>query len=206
MKLKVCGLTDVLQIAQLIELGVDYTGFIFYPPSPRFAEGKLNVATLPRPALAKRTGVFVNEEEIIIREKMKKYGLAAVQLCGEEDPDLCAALIKDVEVIKVVPVGGAEDVKQVQQYEGRCNYILLDTRSDKFGGSGRKFDWAVLTEDKIRQPFFLSGGIDETDFEAIAAIKHPLLYGVDINSRFEVSPGIKDIEKIKRFIKKIKQL
>lgn len=204
MKIKVCGLTDGKQIKSLEEMGVDYTGLIFFEGSPRYVEKGSN--SIPAPAGSKRIGVFVNEKQDLISRKIEQYQLKAVQLCGEEDPELCSALMRDVEVIKVVHVGDADDVRRMRRYEGHCDYFLLDTRSDKYGGSGKKFDWAVLAENKIIQPFFLSGGIDEDDFDAIASIQHPLLYGVDINSRFETSPGIKDINKVERFIKKIKSL
>lgn len=205
MKIKVCGLTDNVQIQQLDALGVDYTGLIFYKPSPRFVESKLRAEEL-KEGTGIRTGVFVNEKEEEIRKRIAQYGLKAVQLCGDEDPELCTALQPDVEVIKVMHVEASDDLKQMRKYEGYCNYFLLDTVSSGYGGSGKKFDWQMLSDNTITKPFFLSGGIDEMDFEKIASIRHPLLYGVDINSRFELSPGIKDIDKIARFIKKIKSL
>ncbi|HRN73346.1 MAG TPA: phosphoribosylanthranilate isomerase [Ginsengibacter sp.] len=205
MKIKVCGLTDSVQIQQLNTLGVDYTGLIFYKASPRFVEGKLRAEELEEGA-GIRTGVFVNEKEEEIRKRIVQYGLKGVQLCGDEAPELCTALQPDVEVIKVVHVATSDDLKQMRKYEGYCDYFLLDTVSSGYGGSGQKFDWQMLSDNTIAKPFFLSGGIDEMDFERIASIHHPMLYGVDINSRFEVSPGIKDIDKIARFIKKIKSL
>lgn len=205
MKIKVCGLTDSVQIQQLDTLGVDYAGLIFYKASPRFVEGKLMAEELMGGA-GIRTGVFVNEKEEEIKKRIVQYGLKAVQLCGDEEPTLCATLMHYVEVIKVVHVETSGDLKQMRKYEGYCNYFLLDTVSSGYGGSGQKFNWQMLSSNTITKPFFLSGGIDEMDFEGIASIRHPLLYGVDINSRFELSPGIKDIDKIARFIKKIKSL
>lgn len=198
MKIKVCGLTSIEQIQQLSALNVDYCGLIFYEKSPRFASAKIDPIELKNLSLpVKLTGVFVNESVDHIKSKIEEYGLVAVQLCGNESPEECNEIKTFAEVIKVFHVG--HKMLQFKNYGSCCDYFLFDTASDNYGGTGKKYDWKLLSEMKIEKPFFISGGISSDDVLHLKEFFHPHLFGVDINSRFEISLGIKDIEKIKKF-------
>lgn len=205
MNIKVCGMTDVGQITKLADFGVDYTGMIFYKKSPRYAVGKIHAADLGAVSTrTKLTGVFVNEEEEEVKKIIGRYQLRAVQLCGDEPPAYCRTLMNSVEVIKVIPVEDRVDEMLLQKYKDSCDHFLFDTRSQKYGGTGTKFDWSVLNETNIPVNFFLSGGIGPDDANAVCHVDNPRLYGVDINSRFEESPGVKNLARVKIFIDKIK--
>jgi phosphoribosylanthranilate isomerase len=204
MKIKVCGMRDAKNIQELAQLKPDFIGFIFYEKSPRNADQlDINlVNSLPESIL--KVGVFVNEQIEIMLEKAAIYGLKSLQLHGQENPEQCESLKKKGFVIlKAFPIAEAADFKQTESYENTCNYFLFDTKTPQHGGSGQKFDWRLLEIYQGKTPFFLSGGIDLNDAEAIKAIKHPMFAGVDINSRFETEPGIKDIDKIKKIISQL---
>lgn len=205
MKIKVCGLTDTAQISQLADSGVDYAGLIFYPKSPRYCVGRIRHQDLA--GLSGRielTGVFVDEEIDDIIEKIGEYHLKAVQLCGRETPEQCSELRRNVKVIKVVHVADALDHALMHDLEAYCDFLLFDTPSAGYGGSGKKFDWNSIHTTAPGRHFFLSGGIGEDDVAAIRAFRHPAFYGIDVNSRFEIQPGVKNISKIKSFITQLK--
>lgn len=205
MKVKVCGMTDVDQIEGLVSLGVDFAGLIFYEKSPRYVAEKIDTITLQ--SLSQRiklTGVFVNENAEKIKEMIDSYHLSAVQLCGSEPVDLCDEIRRYAEVIKVIHVGNDNDFSLLaKRYYNHCDYFLFDTQSDKYGGSGKKFSWESLSEYSFSKPFFLSGGISADDADAIKTFSHPDFFGIDLNSRFEVSAGNKDLNKIKTFINQL---
>jgi len=205
MKLKVCGMTDVDQIRSLAKLGVDFAGMIFYKKSPRYVEGKILPSELQVISdRIKLTGVFVDEDLNFIKLKIKEYHLKAVQLCGSETPELCRELKEYAEVIKVVHVGSGEITQeQISNYAGETDFFLFDTQSEKYGGTGKKFDWNSLSATEISRPFFLSGGISIDDVGSINSFAHDNFIGIDINSRFEIGPGIKDINQIKNFISQL---
>lgn len=207
MRIKVCGITRAEQLAALCGLKVDYAGLIFYAPSPRFVVGKIMPGSLSGfSGKIRLTGVFVNEEVQAIRQRIAQYHLDAVQLCGTEPPAHCEELRKDAEVIKVLHAGDqGVDRALLPEYRAATDYLLFDTRSAGFGGSGKKFDWSKLPSNDIEQPFFLSGGIAPEDAGIVGRFRHPHFYGVDINSRFETEPGIKDIKKITTFIHQLNQ-
>ncbi len=191
---------DAENIKAIVELQPYYMGFIFYEKSPRFVE----TGRAPSPSKdIKTVGVFVNESVEKMREKAQKYNLDALQLHGNETPLQCCSLQDEFTVIKAFSIAEATDFEQTADYEGCCDYFLFDTKTPVHGGSGTKFDWLLLDNYKGKTPFFLSGGIDLDDVPAIRKIKHPQFFGVDINSRFETNPGIKDIEKVKQFIQQI---
>lgn len=205
-KIKVCGMTQVEQIGQLVDMGVDYAGLIFYDKSPRYVKGKIEEGEIKSIAdKIKLVGVFVNEEEGAVKEIIEKYNLNAVQLCGSESPEYCRNLMKIADVIKVISVGEEVNLALLKSYENSCHSFLFDTHSKKYGGSGKQFDWKILHNLKISHPFFLSGGISEQDTNEICKFSHPSFFGIDINSRFEREPGIKDIQKIKSFLKEIRK-
>ena len=197
MKVKVCGLNNPSSISELNKVGIDFMGFIFFKKSPRFISKDLILSNLSK----QKVGVFVNENLETIINYTKKYNLAYVQLHGDEEPSFCKKLMKVVKVIKAFRVSNDYDINLTNSYMECCDYFLFDTESDKFGGSGKKFDWDIIRE-FTRKKFILSGGIDLNSIEKINKIKkeNKCLIAVDINSKFEISPGTKDVEKIKIFL------
>jgi phosphoribosylanthranilate isomerase len=208
MKLKVCGITTVAQLQHLQELAVDCAGLILYEKSKRYAWGKLQAETLKvRNLSIKKVGVFVNADMGFLKSCIQDFGLAAVQLHGDESPEYCAALQKEIKVIKVFRIGdSANNVDTLlEPYQPVSDYFLFDTDTTGYGGSGKRFDWRVLQAAAINKPFFLSGGIGPDDMSILKSFEHPFVYGVDVNSRFETAPGIKDMEKVQAFVNALKQ-
>ena len=205
MKVKVCGMREPVNIALLAELQVDWMGFIFAERSPRYAGGLTPDVCRVVPGNIGRVGVFVDTPFPGMLEKAVEYGLNSIQLHGEEPPDVCKSLRKEgFEVIKAFPVAVAEDFCPAQAYEGSCDYFLFDTKTPLRGGSGIPFDWNLLRHYTGDTPFLLSGGVGTDSVAEIKGINHPKLAGVDLNSRFEVSAGLKDIALIRRFIEELK--
>lgn len=204
MKIKICGLKYPENIRAAAALKPDFMGFIFYPKSPRYAE-PLDVSTLNAlPVSIKKIGVFVNETEENILTAVYKYKLDGVQLHGTELVAMCKELRETgLIIIKAFPIAEAYNFKVTKAYEGSCDYFLFDTKTDAYGGSGAKFNWAMLDEYKGETPFLLSGGIAPDDAEAILKIKHPKLAGVDLNSKFEVRPGEKNIGLLRGFMNEL---
>lgn len=203
MNIKVCGITEMKQLQQLDGLDIDFAGMIFYKESPRYIGNKLNAKDVKKADFdLKKTGVFVNPEMIDVLDAIDEYGLEVVQLHGDETPEMCEDLSSEVEVIKAFRITGTEDIdKLVAPYDAVCDYYLFDTGGlkESFGGTGQQFDWNILAKAKIEKPFFLSGGISVEDAARVKTFKHPDMFGVDINSKFEVSPGVKDMKLILQF-------
>jgi phosphoribosylanthranilate isomerase len=152
----------------------------------------------------RKVGVFVNQELEVIERAIRDYGLYAVQLHGDETDEFCLELMDKVKVIKVFRIGSEVDIdKMVAPFQETCHYFLFDTDTDSFGGSGKQFDWALLEGATLGKPFFLSGGIGPNDIEKIKAFQHPYLYAIDVNSRFETEPGVKDMERVQQFISEL---
>ena len=198
MNIKVCGITQLKQLQQLDGLNIDFAGLIFHKESPRYVVGKITKEELQGSDFdLKKVGVFVNAGYDEIIEMVEDYGLDVVQLHGDETPELCEQLSEEVEVIKAFSIGnGIASIDElVADYDEVCDYYLFDTLSKEglVGGTGEKFDWKVISKSKIEKPFFLSGGIGVDDIAAIKSFRHPDYYGIDVNSRFEKSPGVKDM-------------
>lgn len=208
MKIKVCGITETEQLQRLNDIGVDYAGFIFYHRSPRHVLSKLRSrSVLDLDIKIKKVGVFVNETESIIMDQVEIFGLDLVQLHGHETPTFCETISRVVPVIKAFHIDQKTPSLDwmVQPYQETCSFFLFDTASNKvFGGSGQRFDWDVFKGAEIGKPFFLSGGIAPTDANAVKGFRHRFFYGVDINSRFEQSPGVKNLEQVRDFLTTIK--
>lgn len=203
MNIKVCGITEMKQLQQLDGLDIDFAGLIFYKDSPRYVGDKLPKKEVKKADFdLKKVGVFVNPEMIDVLDAIDDYGLEVVQLHGDESPEMCDDLSSEVEVIKAFRITGDENIDElVAPYDAVCDYYLFDTGGlkESFGGSGQQFDWSILNKAKIEKPFFLSGGITVEDAARVKAFKHPDLFGVDINSRFETAPGVKDMKLILQF-------
>jgi phosphoribosylanthranilate isomerase len=207
MKIKVCGITTVEQLKQLQDMNVDYAGLIFYPKSKRYAYEKLTAQKAEIRSLEiKKVGVFVNAGMGFLKSCIAEYGLSAVQLHGDETPEFCDALKNEIDVIKVLRIGNvALDIdERIRPFQNSCAYFLFDTDTAEYGGSGKRFDWTVLQEATIGKPFFLSGGIGPDDMEKVKRFSHPYFQAIDINSRFESTAGIKNMESVNEFVNQLK--
>lgn len=196
MIVKVCGMKFPDNITAVAALQPDYMGFIFYPASPRYLETPDVNALNHLPASTKKVAVFVNEDLENMREIIQQYQIDTVQLHGNESPEKCAALKPEVEVIKAFGVDEAFDFNQLKEYADQVNYFLFDTKTAAHGGSGEVFNWQILKNYQLPVPFFISGGLSNENLSEILKLKHPYFYGVDLNSRFEIKPGLKDLEKL----------
>ncbi|MEI8085562.1 MAG: phosphoribosylanthranilate isomerase [Paludibacter sp.] len=206
MKIKICGMKFPDNIEAIASLKPDFMGFIFYPKSPRFAEPLDALALKKLPSTIKKIGVFVNENLENILTIAFTYKLDGVQLHGTELVGMCKELKSaGYIVIKAFPIAEAYNFKVTKDYEGACDYFLFDTKTDAYGGSGVKFNWSMLDDYVGETPFLLSGRISADDAEAILKIEHPKFAGIDLNSKFEVKPSLKDQLKLKTFINKLKQ-
>ena len=205
MQIKVCGMRDPLNLEQVCGLLPEYVGFIFYPRSKRFVGIDPDPALfrIPGPAI-KKVGVFVDEELEQVRKTIGLYGLEAVQLHGSESVDYCRQLSGEpVEVIKVLDPHGSNS--ELEGYLEVVDYFLFDSAGAGFGGTGQKFDWKLLGNLRHSAPFLLSGGIGPGDAGNIRSLDLAGLMGVDVNSRFELSPGIKNIERLREFVIEIRK-
>ena len=229
MIIKVCGMRDADNIREVSELDIDMMGFIFWKDSPRFvrmisshagiipdySEERLNKNSgkvVNDQHRIKRVGVFVDDMPQTIVTRIYNYELDYVQLHGEEscimidnlrrtlEPDIRTG----VKIIKTISVSSAEDIEKTKEYEGCVDLFLFDTKCPTIGGSGDKFDWSVLSAYKGNVPFLLSGGIGMDDVDKIKSFQHPQFAGVDVNSCFETEPGVKDVEKLRLFIEKLR--
>lgn len=196
MKLKICGMKYPENILEVGALLPDYMGFIFWERSARFFDGE----TPNLPDTIKKVGVFVNESVENIIEKINKYNLQAVQLHGKESVEFCQDLKNNIdskiEIIKVFSVGDDFDFDVLKPFENVCDYFLFDTKGKLPGGNGTTFDWKILEKYKSEKPFFLSGGIGIEEIPAIKNLKLPI-YAIDVNSRFEIEPGLKNINLVR---------
>lgn len=207
MLVKVCGMRQADNIAQLSMLKPDYVGFIFYKESLRYA-GEIVTPELLSSHLkeVKKVGVFVNADEKEVLKTSQYFGLDVAQLHGNESPKMCAALkANGLEVWKVFHPKNEDVLLQTEKYEGVCDFFLFDTPSVQYGGSGEKFDWSFLPKYKGNTSFFLSGGIGPDDLQEVLKIAHPKLVGLDLNSRFEILPAIKDIPLLAKFIAQLRE-
>jgi phosphoribosylanthranilate isomerase len=197
MKIKVCGLKYPGNISDVVTLSPDYVGFICYAPSPRYAP-ELNTEILDAlPGTIYKTAVFVNEDAETVAKLIDNYKFDAIQLHGNESPEFCDVFKDKVTVIKAFGLDRNFDFEQLNQFSDSVDFFLFDTKTDKHGGSGLTFDWSLLDNYTLDIPFFLSGGLSPENLEQVKAIKHPQFYGVDLNSKFELEPGLKDINKLK---------
>ena len=204
MQIKVCGITNLEQATALQAMGVHYIGFIFYPASKRYVLEKLSLIDLAnfKPVGVKKVGVFVNEPLDQLLHIVLEAGLDLVQLHGDESPEYCATVRQKVATIKVFRVGAA--VPDFAAYEASVDYFLFDTDSALYGGNGQHFNWELIKGVTIPKSYFLSGGIGPNDIQGVQVMEKTKagksLLALDINSQFELAPGMKDLEKIKIFI------
>jgi phosphoribosylanthranilate isomerase len=203
---KVCGMKNKENIRALIRLNPDFIGYIFYPNSPRYVEPAIAHSLTERvPSAVKKAGVFVNSSIEEIMEKVISLRLDCVQLSGHESLSFVKRLNHaNIPIIKAVHVNEEEDLEKAYEFSPFISKFLFDTKTDVFGGSGHKFDWNILHSYKGDVPFFLSGGIGPGEVDDILCFRHPKFEGVDINSKFEIEPGLKNIELIQSFLSTIR--
>jgi phosphoribosylanthranilate isomerase len=211
MRIKVCGMTLPEQVNALDEMGVDFAGFIFYPKSPRYMAQKISPQKMRqiRGRIAK-VGVFVNAPYEELMRTVEDYRLDMVQLHGDESAFFCEKVANYVTVIKAFRLSDNDPIEWITRpYHDSTDMFMFDTMGAGYGGTGKKFDWTVLREAQLDKLFFLSGGIEPgdedmlRDFAAEEAGKR--LFSVDINSRFEVSAGVKDMARVAEFVQKLKE-
>ena len=210
---------DAQNIREVSQLGVDMIGMIFYPKSPRYVEMQsshagiipdyakedINIKSAKSPV---RVGVFVDDMVQNIVTRVVNYHLDYVQLHGNEPREMCENLRltldpdirPGIKIIKAISVSDASDIQKYKEYVGAVDLFLFDTKCKTVGGSGQQFDWQVLEQYDGEVPFLLSGGIGPEDTSRLHAFHHPKCIGIDLNSRFEIEPGVKDVEKLKGFL------
>jgi phosphoribosylanthranilate isomerase len=204
LKLKICGMKDLENTRLVALLKPDWLGFIFYPGSPRNFTGIVDQYNKVIPGEIGRVGVFVNEHPENVLKKVEVYNLDMIQLHGNETPEYCSHFSdKPIPLIKAIRINTAEDFNDLEKFENTCDYFLFETGGGGFGGTGKKFNWDLLEYYRGHLPFFLSGGIGPEDAGFIKKLDINGFFAIDINSRFEVSPGIKDIQLIETFMQSI---
>lgn len=212
LKLKICGMKHPQNITEVATLQPDYMGFIFYEKTLRFFDGE--IPKIPSEII--KTGVFVDASVDFVAEKIQKHELKAVQLHGNESPEFCRNLRenlseKNIKIIKVFSVKEAFNFKKSEAYEGIVDFFLFDTKGKTKGGTGKTFNWEVLKDYPSSTPFFLSGGIGLEEVDAIKNVQQyfekqnrkNIFYAIDVNSRFETNPGLKDQALLKKFKNKV---
>lgn len=223
--IKVCGMRDADNIRAVERLGIDWTGFVFWQGSPRYvSQIRSRAGIIPDyssigespekggTVYPKRVGVFVDDMPQNIITRVVNYNLDIIQLHGSESPVMIDNLRRTIgqdihagiRIMKTVSVKDKEDVRRYKEYEGHVDYFLFDTRTPLMGGSGDKFDWDVLEEYDGNVPFLLSGGIGPDDAERVRGFSHPQFLGIDLNSRFETEPAMKDVDKLRKFIEALR--
>lgn len=205
-KIKICGMKYPENVAEIALLQPDYFGFIFYEKSPRYFENSISILDKS----IQKVGVFVNATYTEIEEKVKYHQLDLVQLHGEETPELCQEVENNLaKVIKAFPIDSKFNFSILNQYDNYCSYFLFDTKGKQYGGNGATFDWNILANYSLDKPYFLSGGIglenaaDVTNFLKNECAKNCI--AIDINSKFEIQPGMKNRDTLTTFIQNIKQ-
>ena len=196
---------DPDNIRLIAKLKPDYLGFIFYSGTPRHFSGSASLFHDMIPEGIGKIGVFVNEQPDTVLKNIEAYRLDMIQLHGTETPEYCFYLKnKGTPVIKAIRINTEKDFNDLEKFEDKCDYFLFDTGGRKFGGTGEKFDWKLLGYYRSHLPFVLSGGIGPEDTTIIEKLDFAGLFGIDINSRFETSPGIKNVTLVETFLQSIK--
>lgn len=207
MKIKVCGMRDSENIIRLAELKPDYMGLIFYPQSSRYVENPDAQLLESLPDSIKLVGVFVNATIQEIVKKVNEFGLDAVQLHGSESVEFCSELRKNltesgqnrqIEIFKAFGLSAEFNFEILDTYMPVCDFFLFDTKTPSHGGSGMAFDWELLAKYGGSKPYFLSGGLSPQNIYGISKFAGEYLYGVDLNSKFEIEPGLKNIDDLKK--------
>ncbi len=197
------------QVALLEIIGAKFAGFIFYPKSPRYVFRQMSILQLKQIKSINKVGVFVNSTVDEVLRMVDECGLHMVQLHGDETPRYCERIADYISVVKAFRLSDNDSIEwMIKPYMDVCDMFMFDTTGAGYGGTGKKFDWNMLKNVTIGKPFFLSGGIQPDDVDSLIAFAQEpsskALFAVDINSKFEISPGIKDLNKVKTFIDSLK--
>jgi phosphoribosylanthranilate isomerase len=205
MRVKVCGITQEEQLIKLSETGVTFAGLIFYPKSPRYVLRQMTTSQIKKESNINKVGVFVNASVEEVLHMVDECRLHMVQLHGDETPRYCEKIADYISVVKAFRISDSENIGwRIKDYMEVCDMFMFDTEGAGYGGTGKKFNWGKLHDVAVGKPYFLSGGIEPGDVEKLKEFsKLPEakgLFAIDINSKFEILPGIKDMEKIKKFI------
>jgi phosphoribosylanthranilate isomerase len=211
MRIKVCGMTRPEQVMQLDEMGVEFAGFIFYPKSPRYVFSHMSKEQLKKlkGQHINKVGVFVNTPAEEVLQMVDNCGLYLVQLHGDESPRYCEKISNYVTVVKAFRMREGENILwRAKDYQDVCDMFLFDTEGAGYGGTGKKFNWNILKGENVRKPFFLSGGIQPEDVELLKEFEKETvakdLFAIDINSKFEIAAGLKNMDAIRTFVNHIK--
>lgn len=209
MRVKVCGMTQLEQVEKLHTIGATFGGFIFYPKSPRYVLRHLTTSQIKKENNINKVGVFVNASVDHILQMVDECRLHMVQLHGDESPKFCEKIADYISVVKAFRLSDNDHIEwMIKPYMNVCDMFLFDTEGAGYGGTGKKFNWSVLEGSVIGKPFFLSGGIQYDDTEKLKVFAQEpaanALFAIDINSKFEVSAGVKDLVKVKNFISELK--
>jgi phosphoribosylanthranilate isomerase len=204
MRVKVCGITQVEQLSILPEIGAAFAGLIFYPKSPRYVLRHMTTSQIKKEANTNKVGVFVNASIEEVLQMVDECRLHMVQLHGDESPRYCEKLADYISVIKAFRISETGNINwRIKEYSNVCDMYMFDTEGAGYGGTGKKLNWEKLQNVVVGKPYFLSGGIEPTDVEKLKEFltrsESKALFAIDINSKFETLPGIKDIELIKNF-------
>jgi len=206
MRVKVCGITEVEQLSALHGIGATFGGLIFYPRSPRYVLRHMTTSQIKKENQVNKVGVFVNAHADEVLQMVDECRLHMVQLHGDESPRYCEKIADYISVVKAFRISETDNIQwRIQEYMNVCDMFLFDTEGAGYGGTGKKFNWDQLKNVSVGKPYFLSGGIEAGDVDKlksfVAGPEAKALFAVDINSKFETSPGVKDLDKVAAFIK-----
>jgi len=185
-------------IRKVEAMGIDLMGFIFWPKSKRYVSERPSYL----PTNCKRVGVFVDEDIEQVKRIADEYELDFIQLHGQESPTYIR-LLDNRKIIKAFNIAATGDFALTEAYEGVADYFLFDTKGKSVGGNGEKFDWSLLSTYDGNTPFLISGGIGPDDADLLKTFHHPRCIGIDLNSRFEITPGLKDIDDLRIFLNEL---
>jgi phosphoribosylanthranilate isomerase len=208
MRVKVCGITQEEQLLKLPETGATFAGLIFYPKSPRYVLRQMTTSQIKKENNVNKVGVFVNASVEEVLHMVAECRLHMVQLHGDETPRYCEKIADYISVVKAFRISDSDNIGwRIKDYMEVCDMFMFDTEGAGYGGTGKKFDWGKLHDVAVGKPYFLSGGIEPTDVEKLKSFsllpEAKGLFAIDINSRFEILPGVKDMERIKKFIQQL---
>ncbi len=208
MRVKVCGVTQVEQLTMLPEIGATFAGLIFYPKSPRYVLRHMTTSQLKKETNTNKVGVFVNASIEEVLQMVDECRLHMVQLHGDESPKYCEKIADYISVVKAFRISDSDNIGwRIREYMDVCDMFMFDTEGAGYGGTGKKFNWEKLNGVAVGKPYFLSGGLEPTDIAALKAFElkpeAKALFAIDINSRFEMLPGVKDMDMVKKFIQQL---
>jgi len=208
MRVKVCGITLEEQLVRLTETGATFAGLIFYPKSPRYVLRQMTTNQIKKESNVNKVGVFVNASVEEVLHMVDECRLHMVQLHGDETPRYCEKIADYISVVKAFRISESDNIGwRIKDYMEVCDMFMFDTEGAGYGGTGKKFDWGKLHDVVVGKPYFLSGGIEPSDVEKLKEFSTKPeakgLFAIDVNSKFEIVPGVKDMEKIKKFIQQL---